>query len=305
MARMSRRQYQERQEQTAQKQTRQTNPNSVPRLNTDGASRSEQKVRLNFWQIFADRPYVTVIMIGLALFCILAKWWIGLAIIIILTIAGIFVIGRSHHPNRVLSLEFKLKASRKLSMIKALQLLGSTIMFLAAYMRQIVSVDFSSAGATDSLTVIQNMLSNQGTFGQQGSYFLNLFNQLTGGSLWGTYRYATNSSQMMNSTAGTMIILWIFLLMIAPAFCVLSQFFREPYSRHVMTVASLISTISFALTPTLMNRWVIQYAVENQMSQAAAENAVQVGGMVYPAIISAVFVFILAIYREIKKDEFE
>jgi hypothetical protein len=226
MARMSRRQYQERQEQTAQKQTRQTNPNSVPRLDTDRASRSEQKVRLNFWQIFADRPYVTVIMISLALFCILAKWWIGLAIIIILTIAGIFVIGRSHHPNRVLSLEFKLKASRKLSMIKALQLLGSNIMFLAAYMRQIVSVDFSSAGATDSLTIIQNMLSNQGTFGQQGSYFLNLFNQLTGGSLWGTYRYATNSSQMMNSTAGTMIILWIFLLMIAPAFCVLSQFFR-------------------------------------------------------------------------------
>ena len=90
MARMSRRQYQERQEQTAQKQTRQTNPNSVPRLDTDGASRSEQKVRLNFWQIFADRPYVTVIMIGLALFCILAKWWIGLAIIIVLTIAGIF-----------------------------------------------------------------------------------------------------------------------------------------------------------------------------------------------------------------------
>ena len=133
---------------------------------------------------------------------------------------------------------------------------------------------------------------------------MSLFNQLTGGSLWGTYRYATNSSQMIELTAGTMIILWIFLLMIAPAFCVLSQFFREPYSRHVMTVASLISTISFTLTPTLMNRWVISYAVQNQMSQAAAENAVQVGGMVYPAIISAVFVFILAIYREIKKDEF-
>ncbi|MFR0585687.1 cytochrome C5 [Lactobacillus porci] len=302
MARMSRRQYQERQERASQ--TRQADIKAVPRLDADGASRSEQKIRLNFWQIFADRPYVSVIMLSLALFCVLAKWWIGLGLIIGLTIIGIFIIGRSHHPNRVLSLEFKLKASRKLSMIKALQLLGSTIMFLAAYMRQIVSVNFASAGTTDSLTLIQGVLNSHGTYGQQGSYFLSLFNSLTGGSLWGTYRYATNSSQMMNSSAGTMIILWIFLLMIAPAFCVLSQFFREPYSRHVMTIFSLISAASFMMTPYLMKKWVVQYAIENQMSQIAANNAVQVGGMVFPAIVSAIFVFILAIYREIKRDEF-
>ena len=302
MARMSRRQYQERQERASQ--TRQADIKAVPRLDADGASRSEQKIRLNFWQIFADRPYVSVIMLSLALFCVLAKWWIGLGLIIGLTIIGIFIIGRSHHPNRVLSLEFKLKASRKLSMIKALQLLGSTIMFLAAYMRQIVSVNFASAGTTDSLTLIQGVLNSHGTYGQQGSYFLSLFNSLTGGSLWGTYRYATNSSQMMNSSAGTMIILWIFLLMIAPAFCVLSQFFREPYSRHVMTIFSLIAAVSFALTPHLMRKWVVQYAIENQMSQVAANNAVQIGSMVFPAIAAAVFVFVLAIYREIKHDEF-
>ena len=302
MARMSRRQYQERQERASQ--TRQADIKAVPRLDADGASRSEQKIRLNFWQIFADRPYVSVIMLSLALFCVLAKWWIGLGLIIGLTIIGIFIIGRSHHPNRVLSLEFKLKASRKLSMIKALQLLGSTVMFLAAYMRQIVSVNFASAGTTDSLTLIQGVLNSHGTYGQQGSYFLSLFNSLTGGSLWGTYRYATNSSQMMNSSAGTMIILWIFLLMIAPAFCVLSQFFREPYSRHVMTIFSLISAASFMMTPYLMKKWVVQYAIENQMSQIAANDAVQVGGMVFPAIVSAIFVFILAIYREIKRDEF-
>ena len=302
MARMSRRQYQERQERASQ--TRQADIKAVPRLDADGASRSEQKIRLNFWQIFADRPYVSVIMLSLALFCVLAKWWIGLGLIIVLTIIGIFIIGHSHHPNRVLSLEFKLKASRKLSMIKALQLLGSTIMFLAAYMRQIVSVNFASAGTTDSLTLIQGVLNSHGTYGQQGSYFLSLFNSLTGGSLWGTYRYATNSSQMMNSSAGTMIILWIFLLMIAPAFCVLSQFLREPYSRHVMTIFSLISAASFMMTPYLMKKWVVQYAIENQMSQIAANNAVQVGGMVFPAIVSAIFVFILAIYREIKRDEF-
>lgn len=302
MARMSRRQYQERQERASQ--TRQADIKAVPRLDADGASRSEQKIRLNFWQIFADRPYVSVIMLSLALFCVLAKWWIGLGLIIGLTIIGIFIIGRSHHPNRVLSLEFKLKASRKLSMIKALQLLGSTVMFLAAYMRQIVSVNFASAGTTDSLTLIQGVLNSHGTYGQQGSYFLSLFNSLTGGSLWGTYRYATNSSQMMNSSAGTMIILWIFLLMIAPAFCVLSQFFREPYSRHVMTIFSLISAASFMMTPYLMKKWVVQYAIENQMSQIAANTAVQVGGMVFPAIVSAIFVFILAIYREIKRDEF-
>ena len=302
MARMSRRQYQERQERASQ--TRQADIKAVPRLDADGASRSEQKIRLNFWQIFADRPYVSVIMLSLALFCVLAKWWIGLGLIIGLTIIGIFIIGRSHHPNRVLSLEFKLKASRKLSMVKALQLLGSTVMFLAAYMRQIVSVNFASAGTTDSLTLIQGVLNSHGTYGQQGSYFLSLFNSLTGGSLWGTYRYATNSSQMMNSSAGTMIILWIFLLMIAPAFCVLSQFFREPYSRHVMTIFSLISAASFMMTPYLMKKWVVQYAIENQMSQIAANTAVQVGGMVFPAIVSAIFVFILAIYREIKRDEF-
>lgn len=302
MARMSRRQYQERQERASQ--TRQADIKAVPRLDADGASRSEQKIRLNFWQIFADRPYVSVIMLSLALFCVLAKWWIGLGLIIVLIIIGIFIIGHSHHPNRVLSLEFKLKASRKLSMIKALQLFGSTIMFLAAYMRQIVSVNFASAGTTDSLTLIQGVLNNHGTYGQQGSYFLSLFNSLTGGSLWGTYRYATNSSQMMNSTAGTMIILWIFLLMIAPAFCVLSQFFREPYSRHVMTIFSLIAAVSFALTPHLMRKWVVQYAIEKQMSQVAANNAVQIGSMVFPAIVAAVFVFVLAIYREIKHDEF-
>ena len=302
MARMSRRQYQERQERASQ--TRQADIKAVPRLDADGASRSEQKIRLNFWQIFADRPYVSVIMLSMALFCVLAKWWIGLGLIIGLTIIGIFIIGRSHHPNRVLSLEFKLKASRKLSMVKALQLLGSTVMFLAAYMRQIVSVNFASAGTTDSLTLIQGVLNSHGTYGQQGSYFLSLFNSLTGGSLWGTYRYATNSSQMMNSSAGTMIILWIFLLMIAPAFCVLSQFFREPYSRHVMTIFSLISAASFMMTPYLMKKWVVQYAIENQMSQIAANTAVQVGGMVFPAIVSAILVFILAIYREIKRDEF-
>ena len=299
---MSRRQYQERQERASQ--TRQADIKAVPRLDADGASRSEQKIRLNFWQIFADRPYVSVIMLSMALFCVLAKWWIGLGLIIGLTIIGIFIIGRSHHPNRVLSLEFKLKASRKLSMVKALQLLGSTVMFLAAYMRQIVSVNFASAGTTYSLTLIQGVLNSHGTYGQQGSYFLSLFSSLTGGSLWGTYRYATNSSQMMNSSAGTMIILWIFLLMIAPAFCVLSQFFREPYSRHVMTIFSLISAASFMMTPYLMKKWVVQYAIENQMSQIAANTAVQVGGMVFPAIVSAIFVFILAIYREIKRDEF-
>lgn len=297
MAKLSRRQYQEQQER------RQAGAEHL-QVDSAGQSRSRDHLKLNFWQIFADRPYVSVIMLGLALFFILAKWWIALAIVVVLVIAGIFVIGHSHHPDQVLSLEFKLKASRKLSMIKALQLLGSTVMFLAAYMRQIVSVDFSSAGTTDSLTQVQGLLSSRGTYGQQGSYFLNLFNQLTGGSLWGTYRYATNSSQMMDSHAGTMIIFWIFLLMLAPAFCILSQFFKEPYSRHTMTVASLIATISFALTPNLMHGWVVQYAVENQLSQAAAEKAVQVGSMVYPAIISAVFVLILAIYREIKQDQF-
>lgn len=307
MPHMSRRQYQEKQR-NAKKQAEGLSRVEINRHDYSNAninSRSQKKMKLNVWQFFEDRPYVTVITLIVATICVIAKWWLALAIVILAAIIGIFVIGHSKHPDRVLSLEFHMKSSRKLSVIKAIQLLGSMMMFLAAYMRQIVSVDFSSAGTNDGLSNLQGILSSRGGYAQQGSYFLSLFNQLTGGSLWSTYRYATNSSQMMNSTAGSLIIMWIFLLMIAPALCVLSQFFKEPYSRHVMTVASVVSLISFVLTPTLMKHWVVSYAIENQMSQASANKAVQTGSMVYIAIVWAVIVVTLSVYREIKRDNFE
>ncbi|TSO26935.1 cytochrome C5 [Lactobacillus sp. LL6] len=269
-------------------------------------TREDKRHTLNFWDIFADRPYVAVAVIVVAIILIMVKLWWGLLILAGIVIIGISVIGNSHHPNQVLSLEFKMKASRRLSMLRAIQFGGSILMFLATYMKQVVSVDFSSAGSTDSFQVITGLLSNRGgAYGQQGTYFLNLLNTFTGGQLWSSYRYATNSAQMMSSPSGRWIVMWIFVLMIAPAFCVLSQFFKEPYSRNSALIASIISAISFVLTPVLMRHWVVAYAMENNMSQQAANNAVKVGGMAYVAIICSVVVLLISLYRFIKQDKFE
>ena len=244
-------------------------------------------------------------IVVLAIFLVMAKLWWLLAALAIVVAIGIFVIGRSHHPNRVLSLEFKMKSSRKLSMLRALQFGGSIIMFLATYMKKVVTVNFSTAGSTDGLQVVQGILSNRGgVYGQQGSYFLSLLNTLTGGQLWGKYRYAANSAQMMSSGAGRLIIMWVLLLMIAPAFCVLAQFFREPYSRNTALVASIIATVSFVLTPRLLSKWIVEYAVENRMASSQAQAAISVGPMAYVAMLCAILVLVISVYRVIKKDRF-
>ncbi|KRL80268.1 d-ala,d-ala ligase [Lactobacillus ultunensis DSM 16047] len=284
-----------------------SNPKPIANPDLTHVSRENiNHVKLNFWNIFSDRPYVSVAIIVLALFFIMIKLWWGLAILLLLVIAGIFIIGHSHHPNRVLSLEFHLKASRKLSMLRAFELGGSVVMFLATYMKQVVSVDFSSAGSTDSFQILQGALSNNGGYyGQQGSYFLSLLNTVTGGQLWSSYRYATNSAQMMSSNSGRWIIIWIMLLMIAPAICVLAQFFREPYSRNTTLVTSLITTVSFILTPVLMRKWVVGYAMENQITRTVANNAVHIGTMAYVGMACSILVLIIAIYRFVKQDNFE
>jgi membrane protein YdbS with pleckstrin-like domain len=268
--------------------------------------RNDQKVRLNFWNIFADRPYVSVAIVVLAIIFIMTKFWWGLPILAVLVIAGIYLIGHSHHPQRVLSLEFHLKSSRKLAMFKAIQLGGAILMFLSTYMRQVVNVNFQNAGSQDGLKIIQGLLSTQaGGYGQQGSYFLGLLNSLTQGSLWGSYRYAANSAQMMDSHAGVEIILWILALMIAPAFCVLAQFFKEPYSRNTALIASLISSIMLTLTPNVMRHLVVQYGLENQMSLKAAQSAISIGSMAYLAIFCSYLVLAVSIYRTLKKDQFD
>lgn len=282
---------------------RKPDPLRAPQIDT---SRIEYThTNLNFWKIFSDRPYVSVAIIVLAIFLVMIKFWVGLLILGIIVAIGIYVIAKSHHPDQILSIEFRLKASRKLSMLRSLQLGGSLLMFLSTYMKQVVSVDFSSAGSTDSLQIIEGVLSNHGYYGQQGSYFLSLLNTVTGGSLWSSYRYATNSAQMMSSDSGRNIVVWVLLLMIAPAFCVLAQFFREPYSRNCSLISSLIAMISFILTPGLMKKWVVEYAIENQMSQQAASNAVNIGTMAYVAMGCAILVMGISLYRFIKKDQFE
>ncbi|MBA1392744.1 cytochrome C5, partial [Lactobacillus sp. XV13L] len=251
------------------------------------------------------RPYLAVAIVVLAIFLIMAKQWWLLALLAILVVLGVLVIGRSHHPSRVLSLEFKLKDSRKLSMLRALQFGGSIVMFLATYMKKVVTVNFSTAGSTDGLQVVQGLLSNRaGVYGQRGSYFLSLLNTLTGGQLWGKYRYAANSAQMMNSSAGRLIIMWVLLLMIAPAFCVLAQFFREPYARNTALVSAVVATVSLVLTPHLMRKWIVEYAVENRMASDQAQAAITIGPMAYVAMLCAVLVLAIAIYRVVKKDRF-
>ena len=302
---ITRQEYRQKHSQKSQLQNKEMTKTALRGHDTSQTRADYRQLKLNFWDIFADRPYVAVAIVVLAIFLVMAKlWWLlaGLAVIVAI---GIFVIGRSHHPDRVLSLEFKMKSSRKLSMLRALQFGGSIIMFLATYMKKVVTVNFSTAGSTDGLQIVQGILSNRGgVYGQQGSYFLSLLNTLTGGQLWGKYRYATNSAQMMNSSAGRLIIMWILLLMIAPAFCVLAQFFREPYSRNTALAASIVATISFVLTPRLLSKWIVEYAVENRMASAQAQAAISVGPMAYVAIFCAILVLVISIYRVIKKDRF-
>ncbi|MCO6532060.1 cytochrome C5 [Lactobacillus sp.] len=275
--------------------------------NPAGSTRADYRhLKLNFWEIFSDRPYVAVAIVVLAIFFVMAKLWWLLLLLAIIVAVGIFIIGHSHHPDRVLSLEFKMKASRKLNMLRALQFGGSILMFLATYMKKVVTVNFPEAGSTDGLQVIQGVLSNRGgVYGQQGSYILSLLNTFTGGQLWGKYRYATNSAQMMNSSAGRLIIIWVLVLMIAPAFCVMAQFFREPYSRNTALVASVIATVTFILTPRLLRKWIVEYAVENRMASQQAQAAISVGPMAYVAMLCAILVLVISIYRVIKKDRFE
>lgn len=263
-------------------------------------------LKLNFWQIFSDRPYVGVAIVVLAIFFVMAKLWWLLALLAVIVTIGIFVIGHSHHPNRVLSLEFTMKAKRKLNMLRALQFGGAILMFLATYMKKVVTVNFPAAGSTDGLQVVQGILSNRGgVYGQRGSYILSLLNTFTGGQLWGKYRYATNSAQMMSSGAGRLIIMWILLLMIAPAFCVMAQFFREPYSRNTALVSAIVATVSFVLTPRLLSKWIVEYAMENHMTNAQAQAAISIGPMAYVAMLCAVLVLVISIYRVIKQDRFE
>ena len=302
---ITRQEYRQKHSQKSQLQNKEMTKTALRGHDTSQTRSDYRHLKLNFWDIFADRPYVAVAIVVLAIFLVMAKLWWLLAGLVVIVAIGIFVIGRSHHPDRVLSLEFKMKSSRKLSMLRALQFGGSIIMFLATYMKKVVTVNFSTAGSTDGLQIVQGILSNRGgVYGQQGSYFLSLLNTLTGGQLWGKYRYATNSAQMMNSSAGRLIIMWILLLMIAPAFCVLAQFFREPYSRNTALAASIVATISFVLTPRLLSKWIVEYAVENRMASVQAQAAISVGPMAYVAIFCAILVLVISIYRVIKKDRF-
>ncbi len=146
--------------------------------------------------------------------------------------------------------------------------------------------------------------STNNVYAAQGANAVGLLDNLLGGSLWGTYRYAANSGQFMNDSAGRWIMIWTFLLMVAPAICVLAQFFREPYSRRAMLVGSGISTVLFILTPTLIHQWANQFAINHQINTAQIGQMFSVGYMAYFGMGCSILVFVIAIIRSIKRDNF-
>ncbi len=259
----------------------------------------------NIWDLALDRPYISVAVIVLAIICIMTQWWLGLVILIIVAIGGLLFIAYSKNPAKTLSIEFRIGGSKKLNFLKAIQLGASMVMFLSTYMRQVVVINFQNAGSQDSLKLIQGAAAQtNNAYATQGANLVGVLDNLLGGSLWGTYRYATNSAQFMNDPAGRWIMIWTFLLMLAPAICVLAQFFREPYSRRAMLVGSASSTILFILTPILIKHWGNQYGFNHQMNAVQISQMFSVGYMAYFAIICAVIVLIIAIYRIAKKDKF-
>ena len=261
--------------------------------------------KLNVWDLALDRPYVSVAVIVLALLFIMTGWWIGLIILVIASAIGIFFIARSKNPTQTLSIEFKVGGSRKLNMLKAVQLGSAMVMFLSTYMRQVVTINFQGAGSADSLKIIQGAAAQtNNAYASQGASLLNILDNLMGGSLWGTYRCATNSAQFMNDSSGRWIMIWTFLLMVAPAICVLAQFFREPYSRRAMLVGSGVSVFLFALTPIVIKNWANQYALSHQINQAVIGQVFNIGYMAYPAILCSIVVFVISIYRTVKNDKF-
>lgn len=259
----------------------------------------------NIWDLALDRPYISVAVVVLAIIFVMAQWWLGLIVLILLAIAGLFFIAYSKNPAKTLSIEFRIGGSKKLNFLKAIQLGASMVMFLSTYMRQVVVINFQNAGSQDSLKLIQGAAAQtNNAYATQGANLVGVLDNLLGGSLWGTYRYATNSAQFMSDPAGRWIMIWTFLLMLAPAICVLAQFFREPYSRRAMLVGSASATILFTLTPFLIKRWGNQYGINHQMNAIQVSQMFSVGYMAYFAIVCAIIVLVIAIYRISKKDKF-
>ena len=265
----------------------------------------EKNNKINIWNLILNRPYVSDGVVVLGLLFIMTKWWIGLSILIVLVIIGIVIIAYSKTPSKTLSIEFRLAGSKKLNALKAIQFGAAMIMFLATYMRQVVVINFQSTGAQDSLKIIQGAAAQaNNVYANQGINAISTLDNLMNGSLWGTYRYATSSAQFMSDPNGKWIMIWTFLLMLAPGLCVIAQFFKEPYSRRTMLVCSGISMVLFILTPILFNHWGQLYGLNHQMSQIQIDQMFSIGYMAYPAILCAIVVFVIAAYRSLKKDNF-
>lgn len=285
---------------------RESNEREKQRLTREEYRRKvEKNSKLNVWDMCLDRPYVSVAFIVLALFCIMTKWWMGLLILGIIFIISILYIAHSRNPQKSLSIEFRLGGSRTLNLLKAIQIGASLILFLATYMRQVVSINFQTAGSQDALNLLQGAAaSTNNAYATEGANAVGVLNNLLGGSLWGTYRYAANSAQFMSDPGGRAIMIWIFFLMLAPAICVLAQFFKEPYSRRALLVGSGASMVLFALTPIVIRHWAGVYAVNHQISQAQIDQAFSIGYMAYIAIFCSIVVFVIAVYRSVKHDRF-
>lgn len=275
-----------------------------PLTRSEYRERQHRRNKINFWSLFADRPYLAAGVCVLLLLCLMAKWWLGAGIIVLIAIIGAIYIIHSKNPAGTLSIEFYMGGSQKLHVLQAIQMGAACIMFLAAYMRKIIKIDFQAAGSKDSLQMLQGLLQNNNGYAQQGASLINQLNQLLGNTLFSQYRYATSSAQFMNDSAGKWMMIWIFILMLVPAICVLSQFLQEPYARLTCLWSAALSTVILCLTPLVMKHLVTKFAAHHQVPVANIQPAFAVGGGAFWALLCSLVVLGIAIYRQAKQDKF-
>ena len=72
----------------------------------------------------------------------------------------------------------------------------------------------------------------------------------------------------------------------------------------VPIIIYVFSTVLFVLTPTMINRWAYQFAINHQINPAQIGQMFSVGYMAYFGMGCSILVFVIAIIRSIKRDKF-
>lgn len=182
--------------------------------------------------------------------------------------------------------------------LRVVQMIATIIIFLLTYLQHVVVINFQSAGANDALTMFQGIANQSNNYYfNQGSDLFSFLNHLMGGNLWSTYRYAINSSQLMQDPVGLKIMIWSFLLILISAFCILTHFFKEPYVYRYSLAGAIASSIFLILTPLLIHHWANQFAINKHLSLWQANQIFSVDCLAYFAIFCSLIVLSISIVR--------